>query len=376
MGSANRGRGWWRGNQQAENARGRPWQFKLCPSISGTILDAALIFCLAVMLLIICSLFDLGPAVAQLNEEAPKAEPAPAVSTFRDCQNCPEMLTLPAGTFEMGLSDEDAKRLAVPLNFAISLRPRHRVSIKAFAIGKYTVTKDEFAAFARETGFHSHGCEVYDGHTWIGGGGNNWLVPGYDQTGRDPVVCVSWDDAQAFVFWLNEKIGKQTVNNHQNGWHYRLPSEAEWEYAARAGTGTSRYWGDDSSAQCLYANGADLTAKLLFPNLPAALCDDKFVRTAPVGTFRPNSWGLFDMLGNVFQWVEDCWHHDYFGAPSDGTAWTSRDCRQHTARGGAWVTPPEFITTYGRIKFPPDKRVGDFGFRVVKAEENAHSSPH
>ncbi|PKU21366.1 formylglycine-generating enzyme family protein [Telmatospirillum siberiense] len=320
-------------------------------------------------LLFICVIFNTLPAAAQSNAEvSPATEATPsAFTTFRDCPNCPEMVTLPGGTFEMGLSDEDAGRLAVPLNFLVSLRPKHRVSVKAFAIGKYTVTRDEFASFARETGFVSHGCEVYDGRTWINSGSNNWLDPGFDQTGRHPVVCVSWNDAQAFLSWLNTKIGQ--VAGKRNGGRYRLPTEAEWEYAVRAGTVTSRYWGDDPSAQCVNVNGADQAEKLAFPDkTTVAPCDDGFVRTAPVGTFRPNPWGLFDMLGNVEQWVDDCGHHDYSGAPSDGSAWAAEDCREHVARGGAWVTPPQLITSYDRISFPPDKRSGAFGFRVVKIE--------
>lgn len=318
--------------------------------------------------LFICTLFAACPAAAQSDGEAlSRAEGASAFTAFHDCPNCPEMVMLPGGSFEMGLSDEDAKRLAVPLNFATPLRPRHRVVVKPFAIGKFTVTKDEFAAFASEAGYRLHGCEVYDGYSWINSGSNNWLAPGFEQTGRHPVVCVSWDDAQAFVSWLNAKIRQDAVGKSHGG-RYRLPTEAEWEYAVRAGTATLRYWGDDPSMQCVYANGADAAAKLTFPGLTAAQCNDGFVRTAPVGTFRPNPWGLFDMLGNVFQWVEDCWHHDYSGAPSDGAAWTAEDCRQHTARGGAWVTPQELITSYARIKFLSDKRIGDLCFRVVKSE--------
>ena len=144
------------------------------------------------------------------------------------------------------------------------------------------------------------------------------------------MVCVTWNDSKAFVQWLSRKTGQE----------YRLPSEAEWEYADRART-TSRYWwGDDNShtEQCLYANGADRTAKRRFSNWSwAAACADGYVFTAPVGRFTSNSFGLYDMNGNVWQWLEDTWHDNYKDAPSNGIAWiTKAESYVRVVRGGSW----------------------------------------
>ena len=138
---------------------------------------------------------------------------------------------------------------------------------------------------------------------------------------------MSWDDARAYVRWLSPETGRR----------YRLPSEAEWEYAARAGMSTSRYWGERPSEQCGTENGADAAAKRRFEGWAPASCNDGREFMAPVGTFGSNRMGLFDVLGNVWDWVEDCSHDSYRGAPSDGRAWTSGgDCGRRVSRGGSW----------------------------------------
>ena len=192
--------------------------------------------------------------------------------------------------------------------------PRRRVTIaNPFAVGKYEVTRREFGAFMRATGRSMYGgCAYWD----IGerkakrDDARSWRSPGFEQTDLDPVVCVNWDDAKAYVNWLSEKTGKG----------YRLPSEAEWEYAARGGIRTSRYWGDDVSAQCAHANGADGTLKAHYSNWRwvVASCRDGFVHTAPVGSFRANGFGLHDMHGNVWEWVVDCWNVNYKGGRRAG----------------------------------------------------------
>ena len=284
-----------------------------------------------------------------------------AGQTFRDCPNCPEMVPLPTGEFLMGSTGEELVRTGAPNKYwFISQRPKHPVSIKSFAIGKYAVTRGEFAAFVRETGYDSKGCQTYQENTWKQSEANDWRSPGFEQTDRHPVVCVSWDDAQRYVSWLNGNVGE-----HGDG-PYRLPSEAEWEYAARAGTTTERFWGDDESRQCEYANGGDQTAKERYPGLTTATCRDGYIWTAPVGSFRPNPWGLYDMLGNVAQWTEDCWNNDYSGAPSDGSAWKSGNCGGRVARGGAWVTLPFGLRSTVRHNLNQDIRSGYAGFRVAK----------
>lgn len=248
---------------------------------------------------------------------------------FRDCPECPEMVVVPAGSFLMGSPSSERDRYKRE-------GPRHRVKIpKTFAVGRYEVTKHEFGAFVRATerdmvggcGFYSFWKKEFDGDI---DDKRSWRRPGYKQTGRDPVVCVNWEDAKAYVRWLFQKTGKR----------YRLLSESEWEYAARGGTRTSYYWGEDARKQCAHANGADRTFKKHYRNFnwPIASCRDGFVYTAPAGSFSANGFGLHDMLGNVWEWVADCWNRNYAGAPSDGSAWTRGDCSRRVKRGGSWNT--------------------------------------
>ena len=228
------------------------------------------------------------------------------LEVFRDCPDCPELVVIPAGTFRMGSPASEAGRYDRE-------GPRHEVTLRSrFALGRYEVTRGEYAAFVSATGWRSsRGCYMWDG-SWNLDDEASWRAPGFAQGDGHPVVCVSWTDAQAYVRWLSEETGKG----------YRLPSEAEWEYAARGGTTTSRYWGDGSSAQCAHANGADASAKRVHSGWPVASCDDGVVHTASVGSYDANAFGLFDVLGNVWEWTEDCWHGTYAGAPGDGAAWT------------------------------------------------------
>ena len=186
--------------------------------------------------------------------------------------------------------------------------------------------------------------------------GPGLAVTGFPQTDRDPAVCVNWADARAYVAWLSEKTGKS----------YRLLSESEWEYAARGGTRTSRHWGESASGQCGYANGADRTAKGRYSGWTVAECDDGHVWTAPVGTFKANGFGLHDVLGNVWEWVEDCWNDSYSGAPSDGSAWESGNCGRRVLRGGSWVNQPRNLRSAYRLRLVTGLRLSDTGFRVAR----------
>ncbi len=191
---------------------------------------------------------------------------------------------------------------------------------------------------------------------------NPGFPPDSQQEDDHPVVCVNWADAKAYVAWLS--------NSEQTGEEYRLPSEAEWEYAARAGSDGAAYWSQVSDA-CEHANVADLATKDKYGKIKVvdelrAWCFDRFPTTAPVGSFPANDFGLHDMLGNVYEWVEDCWHPSYGGAPSDGTAWTDgSDCRQRVVRGGSWITDPENVRFANRGKL--DHRYFANGIRVAKS---------
>ena len=273
---------------------------------------------------------------------------------FRDCEEawCPELVVVPAGSFMMGSPAGEAGRNDDHEG------PVHGVRIaEAFAVGVYEVTRREFSHFVRETR-HSTGdwCIVSheDRKTPDGLG---WRNPGFGQTDGHPVSCVSWEDAHAYVRWLSARTGKT----------YRLLSESEWEYVARAGTRTSRHWGDRSSNACQYANIADRSAKKMDTTGPIHACRDGYMYTAPVGSFSANPYGLHDVMGNVWEWVEDCWHGSYTGAPGDGRAWTSGgDCNKRVIRGASL----DFGTSAARSAFRAAIGTGDrinvVGFRVAR----------
>ena len=273
---------------------------------------------------------------------------------FRDCPECPELVVVPAGSFTMGSPSSEEGRWD-------DEGPQHRVTIpEPFAVGKYEVTRGEFAQFVRATG-HSTGnsCRKYEHGKWEGRSGRGWEDPGFRQDGREPAVCVSWGDAKAYVGWLSRKTGER----------YRLLSEAEWEYAARAGIRTSRYWGDNVSAQCDHANGYDRTAAAeLDYDRNSAPCRDGSVHTARVGRYGENGFGLSDMLGNAWEWVEDCWHDSYAGAPTDGSAWVSGgECGRRVLRGGSWNNLPRNLRSAFRVRLLGRKPgLLHLGFRVSR----------
>ena len=271
---------------------------------------------------------------------------------FRDCPSCPELVAIPAGEFLMGSPASEEGR-------DNDEGPQRWVRVERFALGRYEVTRGEYAAFAAATGRDGDRCGVLndEGTGWQWSDRASWRSPGFPQTAEDPAVCVSWDDARAYVRWLSGETGRR----------YRLPSESEWEYAARAGTSTSRYWGEGPSGQCGNANGADAAAKQRFDWNNTVSCNDGRVFTAPVGTFAANRFGLFDMLGNVWEWVEDCWHDSYQGAPSDARAWTSGgDCGRRVLRGGSWVSLAENLRSGARGWYAAGSRRGLRGFRVSR----------
>jgi formylglycine-generating enzyme required for sulfatase activity len=277
----------------------------------------------------------------------------PAVKTFRDCADvCPSMVHLPSGTFQMGAIPVGSERH--------NIQPVHAVTLKHFAIGQFEVTRGEYAAFSKDSGRVAGGnCETISPKTEIleHEASATWRNPGFAQTDRDPVVCVSWEDAKAYVAWLSKKTGK----------HYRLLSESEWEYAARAGTTTHYWWGEDPSVKCKYANGADLSAKQQYKTwVRASACDDGFAHTAPVGSFPANAFGLHDMVGNVWEWVEDCYADDYVPQPRDGAPYTGGDCKDRVNRGGSWYNGMDGMRPASRDNTDPTDHANKVGFRVAR----------
>ena len=296
-----------------------------------------------------------------------------AGSAFRDCAECPEMVVVPAGSFRMGSPPSEEGR------YEVEGPTRHVTISEPFAVGKYEVTRGAFASFVSATGYDMEGsCGLWLGGEWEFYPWYDWLSPSFPQTDRDPVVCVNWRDAQAYAVWLSEKTGKG----------YRLLSESE--YAARGGTRTARHWGEGASGQCGYANGADLMTESHYtewvavkcdaedsgcgarrpgdPTWPFADCDDGHIWTAPVGTFKANGFGLHDMLGNVGEWVADCWNYDYSyaGAPSDGSVWENEDCGQRVLRGGSWDGRPGYLRSANRYRDYIGDRQYATGFRVAR----------
>lgn len=290
-----------------------------------------------------------GPALAQ-EPPVPESE---------------DMVTIKGGSFIMGSSkaETDHELTQTMLlessadEFGKWEKPQHKVTIKPFKLSRHLVTRGEFAAFVNLTGYAATDCYVYNGATFNQSKTGDWRRPGFPQTPKHPALCVSYKDAQAYIKWLSARTGLK----------YRLPSEAELEYATRAGTTTSRFWGEDVARQCEYANGPDQTMQDQFPGWYGAPCRDGYLLTAPVGTFKPNPWGLYDMVGQAYQVTEDCWHETYEGAPTDGSAWTSGDCSLRTLRGGSTISHPGSMRSATRTSVPIDSRTVFSGFRIARS---------
>jgi formylglycine-generating enzyme required for sulfatase activity len=239
-------------------------------------------------------------------------------SAFKDCDHgCPAMVVIPAGTFMMGSPENEADR-------DNSEGPQHKVTIiEPFAVSKFEVTFEEWDACTA-----AKACP---------------LVADQWGRGKMPVINVSWEDAKGYVNWLSGATGKE----------YRLPTEAEWEYAARAGTTSRYFWGDDARMGSGNCDGCGSRWDLK--------------QTAPVGSFKPNVFGVHDMNGNVWEWVEDSWHENYDGAPADGSAWLGNsDPTYRVARGGSWRTESELVRTAVRVKRIKYVRFDTLGFRVAR----------
>lgn len=292
-------------------------------------------------------------AQAAPQTSASKAKhPAKAGGTFQNCRRCPKMVVIFSGKFDMGSpASEDGR--------SDDEGPVHSVKISSYAIGKTEITRGQFAEFVKKSRYRTGDkCWTLEKGKFEERKGS-WREPGFPQSDKDPVVCINWNDAQAYVKWLSHKTGRT----------YRLPTEAEWEYAARGGTGTARYWGNNPDEACVYANGADETAQIQIQGATSWSihhCTDGFSYTAPVGHFKPNAFGLNDMLGNVWEWTEDIYHVNYQGAPTDGSAWQGGGDK-HLLRGGSWNNSPSDLRAATRYKCDPALRFSSFGFRVVRS---------
>ena len=265
-----------------------------------------------------------------------------------------ELVDIPGGTFRMGdlngAGDDDE-------------RPVHSVTVPAFRLGKHEVTVGQFRRFVEATGYRTDaernadgnaGCRTYTGDGWDWTAGRSWRNPGYSVGDDHPAVCVSWNDAEAFIAWLVAQTGKA----------FRLPSESEWEYAVRAGSSTKYHFGNSESQLCRYANHADTSTDFSWRN--ESCSDGVGKRTATVGRYQPNSYGLYDMHGNVWEWVADCWNDSYAGAPSDGRAWELGDCNLRVVRGGSWLYAPRALRSAFRNSYTRSVRDYNIGFRLAQ----------
>jgi len=311
---------------------------------------------------------ELAPRSAKLRQAARKLEAKkkeqsvyenPPGKVFRDAmengKDGPEMVVIPHGTFQMG-----SKRKARDI-FAAEY-PIHRVTIKqSFAMGTKELSIAEFGLFVEATDYQTEaewkgGCSYWD-EGWKTDPEHNWNNPGFPQSKNNPVVCIGWNDINAYIKWLTKQTGKT----------YRLPSEAEWEFAARAGSKRSTYWGSEWDRKCEYENLMDYNDK---EDKPFYACTDGYTYTSPTGSFNSNAYGLYDMLGNVLELVVDCFSETYKKASNDGSANTSGDCNVKVIRGGAWALPrgesEKTPSVTSRIAWPQDFRGYLVGVRLLR----------
>ena len=313
-----------------------------------------------VLLVAAISVFTLSrpnstPPVATTLAPDPVAQMA-AKASFDDCRGegwCPRMIVVGAGAFEMGSPDIERGR-------ASDEGPQRHIMFAAnFALGETEVTRAQYGAFVRETRRASEGG-CYTINSSGGWGVSNeatWSNPGFAQGEHDPAVCVSWDDARAYLDWLTSRTGRP----------YRLPSESEWEYAARGGRVTAYVWGAEANAGCRFGNSADATMHARFPTLSVMGCNDHALYTQPVRSYSANVFGLYDVAGNVWEWVEDCYESTLDAVPANGAAHEECVSVNRVARGGAWVNDPTLMRVAYRNGGVRTFRSSAFGFRAARS---------
>ncbi len=278
---------------------------------------------------------------------------APADRSFTECPECSEMIAIPAGKFLMGSPAHEPGRFD-------SEGPQHVVTVRAFAMARYPVTSQQFLAFLNATGYQPQPCNPLLGLGW------KQLHRGLAATPTDveppkwPAVCLDWKDAERFIAWINERARAAHPALGSRG-PSRLPSEAEWEYAARAGTNTTRWWGNDVGGGHANCNGC------------GSPWDDRLL--GPVDGFDANGFGLAGMLGNAWEWTADCWHPSYVNAPTDGHAWNDSYCIRHAIRGGAWNNVPIFVRSAARVGAAEDGAEPDYDYSTLTGFRLARDLP-
>jgi formylglycine-generating enzyme required for sulfatase activity len=287
-------------------------------------------------------------------------------TSFQDCTTCPTMVTIPAGSATLGSTPQERASAGIVPLFGDREGPTWRVTFaRPYAIGRTEVTRGQYRVFVEATRRPDpSSCGVHEpkGDTWGPQPDYNWRKPGFAQDDNHPAICIGWDDANAYAAWLAKTTGKP----------YRLPTDSEWEYAARGGSTTAWYWGDAPEVGCTSANllSAGTVAALGWPKSVAGrlVCSDRRSFTMPVASFAANPFGLFDMAGNAFEWAADCNTPDNRGAPADGSVRSGGDCTRHYLKGGAFHTP--FWLTRSAVRgapVPGDLRMFAMGFRVARS---------
>ena len=268
-------------------------------------------------------------------------------AVFRDVDApwCPEMVVVPPGAFTMGSPGSEAEREDCE-------GPEHQVTFeKPFALGRFPVTRGEFAVFVQETGYvPEKGAYRLKDDIWKFDQTVDWRSPGFEQADRHPVVCVSHEDASAYLAWLSDKTGTL----------YHLPSEAAWEYACRAGT-TSPFW----TGKTIGSHQANYDGTIAYRGGKKGVWRK---RTTGVDNFSANPFGLHDMHGNVWEWCADRWHRTYEGAPLDGTGWFTGKSAKRVMRGGSWLNDPHLLRSAGRAAIVAGFRYDNIGFRCARFE--------
>lgn len=306
--------------------------------------------------LTLASVASAAPA-ADLNETRAPSVSEPA--QFQDCDGCPDMIIVPAGRFIIGSPAKEPGR-------GQDEGPQKEIVFaEPFAVSRYEVTRAQYKAFLRQTGHKISGGCITDRRkpgTWAADDHTNVEDPGFEQGDNHPAACVSWNDAMAYIGWLNSRTGGG----------YRLLSEAEWEYVARAGSTTAYPWGASIHDGCRHLNGYDKMILGKKGNLyegevvPFANCSDGFVNTAPVGSFQANAFGIHDMLGNLGEWVADCATPSYAGMLEIGVS-EGGDCSKRMVRGGSWGSQPRQLRSAERYRYSPTDVDDSIGIRVGKS---------
>lgn len=275
----------------------------------------------------------------------------------------PAMIDIPAGQLNTKVTTELLKDLTKP-DPVTPTTQYQRLNVKSFRLGKFEVTIREFSQFIVDTNYPAPTSCMQMDKQWFNNRAGNWNKNQHTSSEYEPVTCIGWKAAQAYVEWLSKKTGKS----------YRLPSEAEWEYAARAGTTTDYYWGTDAAQACQFANIADEEAEAAIKrdydgleskgHVGVVPCNDKTGYASVVGLYKPNAFGLYDMIGNIAEFASDCLNNDYPGTLTDGSSRQSGDCSKHMVRGGTWHWAP-FIAG-GRVGMPDDFIGSLEGFRIAE----------